>query len=202
MVIGYLRVSTDHQHLENQEDEIMRYVRAKNLVVERWVREVASGATLPKDRQLGRQIRLLKKGDVLIVTEISRLSRSLHEIMQIMKTCVDTGVVVHSTKDGYVFDDSINSKVLSFAFGLSAEIEHKLISQRTREAMAHGKSKGRHMGRNAGSGQKMNLLIAHTQEIQEKLEAGRSMMDICREYEVSYATFRRFWLELNKTENP
>ena len=128
MVIAYLRVSTGRQHLENQEGEIKHYAESRNMKIDRWVTEVVSGKTEHKKRLLGRSVRHLKKGDILIVTELSRLSRSLHEIMEIMKLCVDVKVAVHSTKDGYIFDDSINSKVLSFAFGLAAEIEHKLNS--------------------------------------------------------------------------
>ena len=145
MVIAYLRVSTGRQHLENQEGEIKHYAESRNMKIDRWVTEVVSGKTEHKNRLLGRSVRHLKKGDILIVTELSRLSRSLHEIMEIMKLCVDVKVAVHSTKDGYIFDDSINSKVLSFAFGLAAEIEHKLNSQRTREAMALRKAEGKHM---------------------------------------------------------
>ena len=108
MVIAYLRVSTGRQHLENQEGEIKQYATSKSIVIDRWVTEIVSGKTERKNRLLGRTVRQLKKGDVLIVTELSRLSRSLHEIMEIMKLCVDSNVTVHSTKDGYIFDDSIN----------------------------------------------------------------------------------------------
>lgn len=192
MVIAYLRVSTGRQHLENQEGEIKRYAKAKNLVIDRWVTEVVSGKTNRKNRLLGRTVRQLKRGDTLIVTELSRLSRSLHEIMEIMKLCVDNGVIVCSTKDGYVFDDSINSKVLSFAFGLAAEIEHKLISQRTREAMALRRAEGKHMGRKKGNMPKMEYLYARKEEIVEKLASGMGILALCKELGVKYETFRRF----------
>lgn len=192
MVIAYLRVSTGRQHLENQEREIKRYAKSKNIVIDEWVTETVSGKTERKNRLLGPIVRELVKGDILIVTELSRLSRSLHEIMEIMKLCIDTGVTVHSTKDGYIFDDSINSKVLSFAFGLAAEIEHKLNSQRTREAMALRKAQGKHMGRKEGSTPKMEYLLVHKQDILAKLEAGVSIKDIYQEYGVAHETFRRF----------
>ena len=103
MIIAYLRVSTGRQHLENQEREIKHYAKSKNLIIDRWVTEIVSGKTERKNRLLGSTVRKLKKGDILIVTELSRLSRSLHEIMEIMKLCIDSSVTVHSTKDGYVF---------------------------------------------------------------------------------------------------
>lgn len=192
MVIAYLRISTNRQHLENQEGEIKHYANSKNIVIDQWVTEVVSGKTNRKNRLLGRTVHTLKKGDTLIVTELSRLSRSLLEIMEIMKICIDNSVTVCSTKDGYVFDDSINSKVLSFAFGIAAEIEHKLISQRTREAMALRKAEGKHMGRKYGSSPKLDFLLSHKNEIIEKLESGTSIAKICKDYDIVYDTYKRF----------
>lgn len=192
MVIGYLRVSTVQQHPENQKDEITRYAKRKEINIDSWVVDQTSGKTDWKKRKLGKAITKLKAGDTLIVTEISRLSRSLHEIMIIMKYCVDHNITIYSTKDGYTFDDSINSKVLSFAFGLAAEIEHKLISQRTQEALTHLKAQGVILGRRKGSGEKMNQLIAHKQEILEYLEEGKTLRWICKRFKISYRTFYRF----------
>lgn len=197
MVIAYLRVSTARQHIENQKDEIIRYAGNRGLKIDRWISDTISGKTESKKRNLGKILFRLKKGDTLIVTELSRLSRSLHEIMQIMKYCVENNVEIHSTKDGYVFDDSINSKVLSFAFGLAAEIEHKLISQRTREAMALRKAEGKHMGRKKGSGEKRRILAENKAKIFEELKTDKPLRQICREHGTSYDTFYRF-----SNENP
>lgn len=201
MVIAYLRVSTGRQHLENQKGEISHYAQSKGIVVNRWVTETVSGKTGRKYRLLGKTVRKLKKGDVIIVTELSRLSRSLHEIMEIMKHCVDSAVAVHSTKDGYIFDDSINSKVLSFAFGLAAELEHKLNSQRTHEAMALRKAEGQHMGRKQGTCPKMEYLYLNREEITAKLAEGIGIIELCAEYGVSYETFRQFRKKQSDTEN-
>lgn len=192
MVIAYLRVSTARQHIENQRGEINRYTLSRGITVERWITDTISGKTESKKRNLGKTLNRLKGGDTLIVTELSRLSRSLHEIMQIMKFCVDNKIEIHSTKDGYIFDDSINSKVLSFAFGLAAEIEHKLISQRTREAMALRKLEGKHMGRRKGSGEKIRVLIDNKEEILQQLKTNRPLKQICKDYRTSYETFYRF----------
>ena len=117
-------------------DEISRYAASQNWTIDKWVTEVVSGRREVKSRKLGRLIKSLKRGDTIVVTEVSRLSRSLTEIMTIMGTCVKRGVNIYTTKEKYQFDDSINSKVLIFAFGLVAEIERNLISMRTREALA------------------------------------------------------------------
>lgn len=192
MVIAYLRVSTNQQNPENQKDEIIRYAKDKELSINIWVKEMVSGKCDWKKRKLSKILKRMNSGDTLIVTEISRLSRSLHEIMVIMKYCIDNGIVVYSTKDGYTFDDSINSKVLSFAFGLAAEIEHKLISQRTKEALTLVRAQGKVLGRRKGSGEKMNALIRHKDYILEQINDGKALNDICEEFHVSYKTFYRF----------
>ena len=112
MVIAYLRVSTSKQHLVNQQDEIRRFAHTKEIEVSRWVTEIVSGKKNQKERKLGRVINQLKPGDTLIVTEISRLSRTLTEIMAIMGKCLEKNITIYSTKDGYAFDNTINSKVL------------------------------------------------------------------------------------------
>ena len=150
MVIGYLRVSTKKQYPANQQDEIRRFVKSKNWVVDTWVTEVASGKKREQERKLGSLLRKMKPGDTLIVTEISRLSRTLTDVMSIMGKCLEKGINLYTTKEGYAFDNSINSKVLCFAFGLVAEIERNLISMRTKEALALRKAEGKVLGRRKG----------------------------------------------------
>lgn len=190
MVIAYLRVSTGKQHLENQQAEINRYAELKGIKVDRWITETISGKTLKHHRKLGGVLKMLRSGDTLIVTELSRLSRTLHEVMAIMGKCLERNITVYSTKDGYSFDDSINSKVLSFAFGLVAEIEHKLISQRTREALQLRKSEGQVLGRKKGDSPKLKLLEANMGEVIRMIERGYSEITICRYFGVSRDTFR------------
>ncbi|WP_291589682.1 recombinase family protein [Bacteroides sp.] len=200
MVTAYLRVSTGKQHLENQKEEIIRYASSKELTIDRWIEEVVSGKTSQNSRKLGKLIKSLKAGDVLIVTEISRLSRSLHEIMLIMKRCIDVGVVIHSTKERYIFDDSLNSKVLSFAFGLAAEIEHKLISQRTREALAVRKANGQHVGRTYGSDYLFRGVVNRKAEIIDCITAGLTIKEICLKLGFSQTIFvklRRLYPEVD-----
>ena len=201
MVIAYLRVSTEKQHLENQQSEITRYAELKGITIDRWVTEIISGKTVQNKRKLGALIKSLHTGDTLIVTEISRLSRTLHEVMSIMGECLKKNITIYSTKDGYAFDDSINSKVLSFAFGLVAEIERNLISQRTKEALALRKAQGIILGRRVGSNPKLDILRQNKDEIYIMVKCGRSIMKICEAYGVSTFTFSKFRREnasLNK----
>lgn len=80
MVFAYLRVSTGKQHLENQMKEIEKFASRKGLVIDVWIKEVVSGKKNEKFRALGKLKRKVKKGDIIIITEISRLSRTLHEV--------------------------------------------------------------------------------------------------------------------------
>lgn len=192
MIVGYIRVSTEKQHPENQRDEINRYAAGNEWTVDKWVVEVVSGKTRVKGRKLGGLLRRMKKGDTLIVTEISRLSRSLTDIMTLMGQCMKKGINIYTIKEKYCFDDSINSKVLCFAFGLVAEIERNLISMRTKEALALRKAEGKQLGRKEGFCPKMEVLMNNEDEIRKMLSAGLSNKDIYTSYNVSKSTFTKF----------
>ena len=192
MVIGYLRVSTGKQHPANQKNEIIRFAKGRGLKVEKWVTEIVSGKTKGSERELGRLLDDMVSGDVMIVTEISRLSRTLTDIMNIMGKCLEKGISLYSTKEGYSFDDTINSKVLCFAFGLVAEIERNLISQRTREALARKKNEGSPLGRPPGERPEAQKLHGKEELIMQYIREGRSKKYICQQLDVSRQTFRRF----------
>ena len=192
MIVAYLRVSTGHQVLDNQSNEISKYADAKGIIIDKWVTEVVSGKRKGSERKLGAAIKKMKEGDMLIVTEISRLSRTLMDIMSIMGTLLQKGVNLYRIKDGYSFDNSINSKVLIFAFGLVAEIERNLISLRTKEALELRKLQGVKLGRPKNTLRKMNILIDNISCIVKALERGETKAKICRRYRISFSTFTRF----------
>ncbi len=192
MIVGYLRVSTCRQHLTNQQEEILRFAAGRHLSVDRWVTEIVSGKKNERERKLGPLLRRMKAGDTLIVTEISRLSRTLTDIMNIMGKCLQKKIKLYTTKEGYTFDDTINSKVLCFAFGLVAEIERNLISLRTREALAARKANGAVLGRKAGSCTKRNILMKNKEKVLIMLRDGQSIKSICEYFELSRETFNKF----------
>ena len=192
MIVGYIRVSTAKQHPENQMDEIQRYADANGLNVDKWVVEIISGKKQIKGRKLGLLIKRMKKGDTVIVTEISRLSRSLTDIMEVMGRCIDKGVHIYTTKENYRFDDSINSKVLCFAFGLVAEIERNLISMRTKEALALRKAEGKSLGRRKGASPKMRALQENAGRIEAWIDEGMADSWIYRKMGVSKATWYKY----------
>ena len=191
-VVAYLRVSTEKQFLENQREEIVRFAEKNGLNIDRWYMETVSGKVSTKERKLSGLLEKMRPGDSLIVTEISRLSRTLLEIMTILNSCIKKKVVLYSTKEGYVFQNDINSKVLGFAFGLMAEIERNLISMRTKEALARRKQEGKHLGRKKGDMPKMKLLRENRRQLLKAHQKGASCASLARKMGVSRTTMSRF----------
>ena len=150
MIYGYIRVSTDKQTVENQRFEIENYCKERELMVASWIEETISGTKKVDERKLGKLLGKVKKGDIIICAELSRLGRNMFMIMSILNYCMENEIKVWTIKDGYKLGDDLTSKVLAFAFGLSAEIERNLISQRTKEALARKKSEGVQLGRPKG----------------------------------------------------
>ena len=192
MVIAYLRVSTEKQFLANQKEEILRFAEKNGLSIDKWYTETVSGSVSTKERKLAPLLRQMKPGDTLIVTEISRLSRTLLEIMTILNSCIKKQMVLYSTKEGYVFQNDINSKVLGFAFGLMAEIERNLISMRTKEALARRKQEGIPLGRRKGDNPKLQLLYENKRYILKQARSGAKHAKLAREFGVSRTTMFRF----------
>jgi len=180
MIFAYIRVSTDQQTVENQKFEILKFADQKRLHVGEWIEETISGTKKYQDRKLGKLLQGLKKEDILIVSELSRLGRNLMEVMSILHDCMEREIKVYAIKEGYELGNNINSKVLAFAFGLSAEIERNLISQRTKEALARRKSEGQTLGRPKGSLSKETKLTGKEEEIKDLLRKKVSVSAIGR----------------------
>ena len=142
MTYGYIRVSSDKQTVENQRFEIEKFCTSNHLHSDGWIEETISGTKSYNKRELGKLLKEVEKGDVIIYSELSRLGRNLFMIMEILNICMTKECKVWTIKDNYRLGDDIQSKVLAFAFGLSAEIERNLISQRTKEALARKKAEG------------------------------------------------------------
>ena len=169
MIYAYVRVSTDRQTIENQKFEIRRFCEVNNLKIGKWTEECISGKKSVKERKLGSLLKRMKKGDILICTELSRLGRNLLMIMSILNECMIKGIKVWTIKDNYRLGNDISCKVLAFAFGLSAEIERNLISERTKEALARKKAEGVILGRPIGSKSKIKKLHGKEELIKEML---------------------------------
>jgi len=188
MIYAYIRVSTERQTTENQRHEVSRFAAGRNMPIDRWVEETVSATKNLQERRLSVLLRKLKKGDALIVSEISRVGRNLMQIMGILNLCMERGTTVYAVKEGYELGDNIGSKVLAFAFGLSAEIERNLISQRTKEALARLKAEGKKLGRPVGSVKRVPKLARHDAYIRKRLAEGAKQVEIARSLKVCRQT--------------
>jgi DNA invertase Pin-like site-specific DNA recombinase len=192
MVYGYIRVSTDRQTVKNQRFEIGEFCKRSKIKVGKWIDETISGTKKVDKRKLGELLDILQKGDILVCSELSRLGRNLLMIMSILNRCIEKEVEVWTIKDNYRLGSDISSKVLAFAFGLSAEIERNLISQRTKEALARMKSEGIHVGRPYGAKSKKIKLTGKGELIKTMLKKKVPKIKIARELGVHRSTLRRF----------
>ena len=194
MIYGYIRVSSDKQTVENQRFEINKFCEKQNLVINDWIEETISGTKNYTKRQLGNLLKKVKKNDIIICSELSRLGRNLFMIMEILNICMTKECRVWTIKDNYRLGDDIQSKVLAFAFGLSAEIERNLISQRTKEALARLKSEGKSLGRSKGRrNNTLNVVCVSKHEyILKQLSKGVSIPQIAKRIKVARGTLYRY----------
>lgn len=193
-VIGYLRVSTAQQDVQTCQAEILRFANEKRLVPVEFVEETVSGTVPWKERELGRVLQQLKPGDVIIVPEISRLARSLGQIIAIIESCKKSDIAVHAIKGGWSINGGIESKVVLYMLGMFAEIERDLISLRTKEALAARKAAGVRLGRKPGAGK--SRLDQYRPEIEALLKNGSRKNFIAQRYGVTEPTLYN-WLAKN-----
>ena len=190
MIYAYIRCSTDHQNTLNQKFEIEKFSASQNLFIDMWEEEILSATTDFKKRKLYKLLCRLKKGDILISTELSRLGRNLLQVMSILHNCMNRGCQVWTIKENYRLGADIQSKVLAFAFSLAAEIERNLISQRTKESLHRVKAEGRHLGRPFGF--KYQKLEKHAEQVYQMHDNLVTKAKIARTFGVSWITVHRF----------
>ena len=192
MIYGYIRVSTDKQTTENQHYEIEEFCKKSGLQIDEWIEETISSTADLEKRKLGKLIRKIQKDDLIIASELSRLGRNLLQVMSMLNRLLDKDARVWTIKDNYKLGDDISSKVLAFAFGLSAEIERKMISQRTKEALAARRAAGKILGRPLGAKNTKLKLTGKEKQIKSLLDKGISKSSIARRFHVDRETVRNF----------
>lgn len=197
MIYGYIRVSTDKQTVENQRFEINRFIRKNGLKVDAWIEETISGTVAPNKRNLGKLISKTKKGDIIICSELSRLGRNMFMIMSILNILMENGVIIYTVKERYKLGEDLTSKVLAFAFSISAEIERSLISQRTKEALRRKKAEGVKLGRPKGKQNAHHKLTGCEYKIRMMLQEGYPKNLISKQLNVSPSTLYLFLKEKN-----
>jgi len=178
--IAYLRVSTLDQDTEKNKADILKFANSKHFGHIDFVEEKVSGAKPWKERKIKEIIDELGDGDRLIVSELSRLGRSMLEIMEIMAVAKEKGIAVYDVKNGWELNSSIQSKVMAMVFSIAAEIERDLIRKRTKEGLQAARAKGKLLGRPKGPGK--SKLDKHREEIIALLKTGSKQVYIAKRY--------------------
>lgn len=195
MNYAYIRVSTNYQTVQNQKiaiKEYAKYHRIHNIV---WVAETISGTKNPEKRKLGSLLSAANEGDTIIVTELSRLGRSMMMILDVLQLLLEKNVKVIAIKEGYELGDNIQSKVLAFAFGLSAEIERTLLSERTKQGLERARKMGKQIGRRPGQKPKKYKLTGKGAYIRRQRIEGRSKLSLAKEFGVTWVTLNKFMIK-------
>ena len=192
MVIAYIRVSTELQTYDGQKYEIEKWTRQRQWQVDHWVLEKVSGTRQLDKRTLGKLLRKMKSGDVLVCTELSRLGRNMMMVMSILNTCSQKGIRIYSIKDNFELSDSLNAKIIAFAFSLAAEIERNLILQRTREALAAKRAAGVKLGRPFGKSRERKRFEQKEAYIRAQLAQGVTIGSLAEELHVHRNTLSRY----------
>ena len=190
MIYGYIRVSTDHQHTANQRHEIAIFTEKNEMKIDKWVEEVISSRKPLQERMLGKILKKLKKGDILISTELSRLGRNLLEVMGILQECLEKDCQIWTLKENYRLGADIQSKVLAFAFSLASEIERQLISERTKISLQRLRDEGKHLGRPYGAS--YQKLQKQHDRLMNLLDKGLTKAEIARSLGCSWLTVHRY----------
>jgi len=199
MIYAYCRVSTTHQTEENQHFVIEQYAKENNLTVDVWVEETISSGKRLSERKLGKLIPKLKSGDILITTEISRLARSLMELMGILQTCLEKECQIWTLKENFRLGTDVQSKVLAFAFGLSAELSKSLLQARVRESLARLKANGKKLGRPFGAKSRELKLEKHRHRLELMIKRGISKTKIAKTLGVHKCTIYNYLKEIRQS---
>ena len=189
MTYSYLRVSCLKQNITNQRFEVEKYAKENGIVIDAWITETISGTKRYNDRKLGTLLKRLKKNDTLILPELSRLGRSLMEIFSILNMCLEKEVNIIAIKENYKLTNTLEAKVIAFAFSIASEVERRLISLRTREALARKKAEGIKLGRPKNVSSKLK---GKESEIKELISSGIPKIQICKKFKISRSTLYKF----------
>ena len=193
--IAYLRVSTLEQDNSKNKTDILSLANEKGLGKVEFVEDKISGKVSWKERQIFTVLNQLQKGDVLLISEFSRLGRSMLEIMEIILFAIDKEIKMYTVKGNWQLDDTIQSKIMAMVFAMAAEIERDLISQRTKEALRVKKANGMILGRPKGPGK--SKLDIYRVEIEALLQNGSKQSFIANRYGATEATLSN-WITKNK----
>ncbi len=200
-VYSYLRVSTGMQTVESQKIGVESFAKQKSLTIDEYIiDEGISGTVKAENRNLGKLLKKLKDGDIVICSELSRLSRTMTELLCLLNSILKTGAKVYSVKENYTLGDDLTSQVIAFAFSLCADIERRMISARTKEGLANAKAKGKILGRPKGYVCKHHVTDGKKYKYLKLRLKGLSKIKIAKRFRISYKTIQN-WVKANNLDD-
>ena len=191
-VIGYIRVSSNKQTVEHQRFEIQNFAHREGLKIDVWEEETISSRRPLSKRKISEVMQMAKDKDIIIACEISRFGRSISEVLHILEVFLNNGCQVWTIKENYKLGNNMQSKIVACIFGLAAEIERTLISERTKSSLANIRASGKKLGRPMKSENKKLKLSKNQEKIKLLLGEGFSKSKIARMMGVQRTTLRRF----------
>lgn len=191
--IAYLRISTVDQDIEKNKADILKLANEKQLGNVEFIEEKILGTVSWKKRKIYSIINDAKSGDAIIVSELSRLGRSMLEIMEILSIVSEKKLSLYSVKGDWHLDDSMQSKIIAMVFAMASEIERELISSRTKEALRAKKAQGIKLGRPKGTGK--SKLDKFKPEIEALLANGSTQKFIANRYTTTEANLYNWFLK-------
>ena len=196
---AFIRVSTLEQDTEKNKIDILQFANRMKLGNVDFTEEQCSGKISYKERKLGALLNSMQSGDVLIVPELSRIARSITQILEVIKVTKDKGITLYSLKENFCNnEDSISATVTSTIFALVAQIERELISMRTKEALHARKIAGVKLGRPKGKGK--SKLDVHKDDILKLVSLHVPKIMIARQFDCSVGNLNNFLNRLNETK--
>ncbi len=194
-IIAYIRVSTGQQNCDNQRQAIYHYAQQNRLTIDEFITIEKSSQKSNKERRVDELMGVLRQGDLLVISELSRLGRSVGQVVQIVDTLVKKGIHFVAIKENISIaeKEDMQTKVMVTMFSLFSEIERDLISERTKEALAGLKEKGVKLGRPKGTGGRSKL-DPHREEIKTLLENGSTQKFIAKRFNTSSSNLH-VWLK-------
>ncbi len=199
-VYSYIRVSTQDQNTKTQKHELLEYANRHKIHIDEFITVEVSSRKSQEQRKIDYLKDSLNKGDTIIVTELSRLARSMIEILNLIEYFKDNNIKIIFTKQPELSttkDNALQSLLFSI-YGYFAETERELLSQRVKGGMARAKAEGKPIGRKKGSFGSSKLDL-HKEKIQELRGYGLSFQKIANIIGVGTApAVRDYLIKLEK----
>jgi len=200
MIIGYIRVSTEQQSMENQKHKLLEYAQNNKMIIDEFIELEISSKKDQKKRLLDEVFEKLKSGDTFICTELSRLGRNMLEILNLIEKFNSAEIKLIFTNQPELStnkNEALSSLLLAI-YGYFAQTEREIISQRTKQGLAAARASGKILGRPKGVKNKNRVLDPFKDEIKKYLEMGLMQTNILKiinsqlEKKVSLTSLRYF----------